>query len=124
MTGDVVALRREEDVAVGAVEAQLADVELFEQEVGDDVERAEARAEMAGSSTLHGDQGVQAAHVRYEGEALVATVVAVGHRPDRLGGYQRQVGHRGRTVPRVPTSPTAARSTNAGTTGRANSWIA
>ena len=53
---DVVALRGEEDVAVGVVEADLRDVQLLEEQVRDDVQRAEARSEVAGAGALHGDE--------------------------------------------------------------------
>ena len=49
----VVTLGREEDVTVGVVESALGDVQLVEQEVRDDVERAERRAEVTGAGALH-----------------------------------------------------------------------
>ena len=61
--GDVVALRREEDVAVGVVPAELGHVQLAEEEVRDQVERAEARAEVPGAGALDRDERVRAAHV-------------------------------------------------------------
>ena len=62
--GHVVALRREEDVPVGIVEPALGDVQLLEQEVRDDVERAEGGAEVPRAGPLHGDERVQPACVR------------------------------------------------------------
>ena len=50
--GDVVALRGEEDVAVGVVEAELGDVQLVVEQMHDDVERAEARAEVPDPARL------------------------------------------------------------------------
>ena len=61
--GDVVALRGEEDVAVRMLPAELSDVELAPEQVDDDVERAEARAEMSGAGALDRDERVGAAHV-------------------------------------------------------------
>ena len=67
----VVALRREEDVPVGIVEAELRDVQLLVEQVHDDVERAEARAEMARTGALDGDERVQPADVREQRESCV-----------------------------------------------------
>ena len=69
--GHVVALRREEHVAVGIVEAALGDVELVEQQVGDDVERAERGAEMPRAGALHGNERVQPARVGQERQLRV-----------------------------------------------------
>ena len=69
--GHVVALRREEDVAVGVVETELGDVQLVEQEVRDDVERAEGGAEVARAGALHGDEGVETAGVGEQRELRV-----------------------------------------------------
>ena len=71
----VVALGREEHVAVGIVETDLRDVQLAVEEVDDDVERTEARAEMPGSGTLHGDERVQPADVREKREACISIAV-------------------------------------------------
>ena len=57
---DVMALGREEDVAVGGVEADLGDVEVLPEEVGDEVEGAEGRAEMPGAGPLDRDERVRA----------------------------------------------------------------
>ena len=62
-TRDVVTLRREEDVPVRVLPAQLGGVELVEEEVDYQVERAEARAEMAGARALDGGENVQPTHV-------------------------------------------------------------
>ena len=65
---DVVALGGEEDVAVRVVPAQPGHVQLAEEEVRDEVERAEARAEVPRAGALHGDQRVRPAHVREQRE--------------------------------------------------------
>ena len=86
--GHVVALGRKEDVAIGIVEAALGDVELVEQEVCDDVERAERRAEVPRPGTLHGDEGVQPARICEQREPGVgidvggAETVQLGHRDE------------------------------------------
>ena len=59
----VVALRREEDVPLRIVPADFRDVELAPQEVHDDVQRAERRADVTRACALDGREGVQAAHV-------------------------------------------------------------
>ena len=56
---DVVAFRREVDVAVRVLEAKLGRVQLLEEQVDDDVHRAEARAEVARAGALHGDERIQ-----------------------------------------------------------------
>ena len=76
----VVPLRGEEDVAVGIVEADLAHVQLLEEQVRDDVERAEARPEVTRPGPLHGDERVQPAHVGEHSESRVA-VRACGTHP-------------------------------------------
>ena len=76
---DVVALGREEDVAVGIVEPALGDVQLVEEQVRDDVERAERRAEVAGAGALHRDERVQPAHVGEEREPRVGVDVGGAH---------------------------------------------
>src|SRR4051812_28859180 len=69
--GDVMALRREIDVAVGIVEAELRRVQLPEEEMGDDVHGAEARAQMTRARTLDRDERVRAAHVRDQREVAL-----------------------------------------------------
>ena len=64
--GHVVPLRREEDVAIGVLPAELCRVQPLEQEVHDEVERAEGRAEVSRARPLHRDERVQAAHVGEE----------------------------------------------------------
>ena len=57
------ALRREEDVAVGVLEPPVSDVQLGEEEVRNEVERAEGGAEVSRAGALHCDEGVQPARV-------------------------------------------------------------
>ena len=71
----VVALGREEDVAVGIVESALDDVQLVEQELRDDVERAERRAEVTGAGALHRDERVQPAGIGKERQLRVGVDV-------------------------------------------------
>ena len=60
----------------GSSKPTLGDVQLREEKVRDDVERAEARAEMARAGALHRDERVQPAHVGEQREARVG--VALG----------------------------------------------
>jgi hypothetical protein len=64
----VVALRREEDVPIGMVEPELADVQVLVEEVDDNVEGAEARPEVPRACLLDRDQRVQPADVREQRE--------------------------------------------------------
>ena len=103
---DVVALGREEDVAVGGVEADLGDVQVLPEEVDDEVERAEGRAEMPGAGALDRGERVQPAHVREEREPGVG--VERGGR-DALelaaaGSAQGQPWHAAICSPRRPAS--------------------
>ena len=79
--GHVVPLRGEEHVAVGRVEAELRDVQLLPEQMGDEVERAERGAEVPGAGALDRDERVRAAHVGEEREALVR--VEAGRRDAR-----------------------------------------
>src|SRR5712691_2200118 len=83
-TWHVVALGREEHVAVRMVPAELGDVQFAPEEVDDDVERAEARAEMTRPGTFDGDERVRPAHVGDESEILVlAGALELGARNER-----------------------------------------
>ena len=90
--GDVVALRREEDVAVRVVPAELGDVQLAEEEVRDEVERAEARAEVPGAGALHRDERVRAAHVGEQRERRVVAA-ARAHAVELGARDQAQLRH-------------------------------
>src|SRR5207249_4945770 len=72
-TGDVVPFRGDVDVAVRVVEAELGGVQLQEEQMDDDVHRAEARAEVTGAGALDGDERIRPAHVRNQGEILLRT---------------------------------------------------
>jgi hypothetical protein len=91
--GHVVALRREEHVAVRIVEAALGDVQLFEEEVHDDVERAEGGAEVPRAGSLHGDESVQPARVREQREPGVAIDVRHAETVELGLGDETQVRH-------------------------------
>jgi hypothetical protein len=91
--GHVVALRREEHVAVRAVEPDLRDVQLRVQEVHDDVERAEARAEVPRPRTLHRDERVQPADVRDQRQTRVGVAVSRADAVDRALLDERKLRH-------------------------------
>ena len=91
----VMALGREEHVAVGIVETDLRDVQLAVEEVDDDVERAEARAEMPGSGTLHRDECVQPADVREKRQAFVGLAVRDANGVDVSLRDERELRHAG-----------------------------
>ena len=91
--GHVVALGREEDVAVRIVEAALGDVQLVEQEVGDDVERAERRAQVPRPGALHGDKGVQPACVGEQREPGVGIDVGSAETVQLGLGDEVQIRH-------------------------------
>ena len=91
--GHVMALRGEEDVAIGIVEAELGDVQLRVEEVHDDVERAEARAEMPGPGALHGDERVQPADVRDECKPRVGVAVRGADAVDAVPSDERELHH-------------------------------
>ena len=102
--GHVVALRREEDVAVGIVEAALGDVQLLEQQVRDDVERAERGAEVPRAGTLHGDEGVQPARVREQRQPGVGSTSAARRRSSSALGTRRRSGTDRTVAPEQPGS--------------------
>ena len=106
--GHVVALRGEEDVAVGIVEPALGDVELVEQQVDDEVERAERGAEMTRAGALHGDERVQPARVREQ------------RQPSRRGRRRRRAADRARPWGRGadPACPTETVADAFATLGR------
>ena len=124
---DVVALGREEDVTVGIVESALGDVQLVEQEVRDDVERAERRAEMARARALHRDERVQPARIRERARASRRDRrrPRAGDRARASGrgaGPASPTGDRSRRATRPqaerrPKTPAVASRTKAGTTG-------
>ncbi len=91
--GHVVALRREEDVAVGIVEPALGDVQLLEQEVRDDVERAERGAEVARAGALHGDERVQPARVGEQRQLRVGVDLGGAESIELRLRDEAQVGH-------------------------------
>ncbi len=95
-TGHVVSLRGEEHVAVGALEAHVGDVQLLVEELNDDVERAEARAEMPGAGLLDGNEGVQAADVGEQREARVGIAGRGADRVDVALRDERELRHAGR----------------------------
>ena len=123
----VVALGREEDVAVGIVESALDDVQLVEQELRDDVERAERRAEVTGAGALHRDERVQPAGIGKERQLRVGVDVGGAYAVELSLRDEAQVRHlRPETVADVgtrlqgerrPNTPAVASSTKAGTTG-------
>jgi hypothetical protein len=61
--GDVVTLRREVDIAIRIVDAQLDRVQLFQVQPDDQIHRAEAGAEVTRTRALHGVERVEAAHI-------------------------------------------------------------
>ena len=88
-TGDVVALRREVDVAFGIGEAQFTRVQLLVEEVDHDVHGAETRAEMAGARPLDRGERIGPSHVCDQGEVVAGTFefgrgdqLELGHRSD------------------------------------------
>src|SRR5262249_28091417 len=66
--GHVVALRREEDVALRIVPPYLRDIELAPEQLDDDVECAETRADVSRAGALDGDESVGTAHVREQSQ--------------------------------------------------------
>ena len=71
----VVALRREEDVALGSSNPRSATSSSSNRRWTTDVEGAEGRAEVARPCTLHGHERVQAARVREQRELRVGVDV-------------------------------------------------
>ena len=93
---NVVALRREEDVALGVVEPELGDVQLRVQEMDDDVERTEARAQVPRSRPLDRDEGVQAADVGDQREPRVRVAVRCAEPIDVRLGNEGKLRHAAR----------------------------
>ena len=108
--GHVVPLRREVDIAVGIVPADVGGVQLLEEQERNDVHRAEGRAEMPRSRPLDRDERVQPAHVRDKCQAVVCRHLCcpdtielgfrdegeVGHAPEATGGDAESRRRRGR----------------------------
>ena len=92
---DVVALGREEDVAVGVVEAALGNVQLVEEKVRDDVERAERGAEVPRAGALDGHERVQAAHIGEQREPGVLIDVGASKSVEFWLGDEAQIRHLG-----------------------------
>jgi len=115
-----VALGREEDVAVGIVEAALGDVQLVEQKMRDDVQRAERRAEVPRAGALDRDEGVQSAGVGEERELRVGIDVR-GAQTIELGLWDEEQIRHSDTRPYRPQTAAALglRSTSAGAAGSA-----
>ena len=91
--GHVVALGREEDVAVRIVEAALGDVQLVEEKVRDDVERAERRAEVPRAGALDGDERVQPACIGEQREPGVVIDVGAAKSVELWLGDEAQIRH-------------------------------
>ena len=88
----VMPLGGEEDVAVRVLEADRGRVQLGEEEVRDDVERAEAGAEMTRARAFHRHERVETAHVRQEREPHVVVPARAAHRVERATREIAQVG--------------------------------
>ena len=84
----VVALRRKEDVPVRVLEPELGDVQLLEEQVRDDVERAEARPEMTRPRALDRDERVEPADVREQAEASIRTDICGSHAVELRAGNE------------------------------------
>ena len=69
----VVPLRGEEHIAIWMIPTELGHVELAPQQIDDDVERAEARAEMSRAGALDGNERIRATHVRDERQIVAGT---------------------------------------------------
>ena len=89
------ALGREEDVAVGVVEAALGNVQLVEEKVRDDVERAERGAEVPRSCALDGHERVEAAHIGEQREPGVLIDVRASKSVEFWLGDEAQIRHLG-----------------------------
>ncbi len=94
--GHVVPLRREEDVAIRARPARLGRVQLLEQQLDDDVERREARPEVAGAGPLDGDERVGTAHVGEQRELRVGVAAPVANALELRVRDDMELGHRPR----------------------------
>src|SRR5512133_1599384 len=96
---------------------QLSDVELPPEQVHDDVERTEARAEVSGAGALYRDECVGAAHVGEQTQIVAGAL-------ELLWRYQPELGHDPRTVAestRFPKIAATATSANIGVSGIENS---
>ncbi len=91
--GHVVALRREEHVAIGTVETDVGDVQLRVQEVHDDVEGAEARPEVPRACALDGDECVQPADVGDQRQRRIGVTVRRENAVDALPVDKRERRH-------------------------------
>src|SRR5438045_9223472 len=69
----VVPLRGEEHCAVRMIPTELRHVELAPQQLDDDVERAERRAEMSRAGALDCDERIRATHVGEERQIVAGT---------------------------------------------------
>ena len=107
---DVVTLGGEEDVPLGILEPPLRHVELLEQEVGDEVQRAERGAQVARACALHGDEGVQPASIGEEREARVAIDVCAAETIELSPGDEAQIRHGRDGSARAPRRSRAART--------------
>src|SRR5580765_8849271 len=119
---NVVALRREEDVAVGILPPQPGSVELLEEQVDDEVERAERGAEVPRTCALHGGEGVCAAHVgdqRKIGLPL-AYAVELGLRDQLQRENRRDVIHNRHPVAQLSAPWARTARASAETTGAAS----
>ena len=70
----IVSLRREENVAIRMLPPELRDVQLPPEEMDDDVECAEARAEVPRPGALDGDERIRTAHVGDQREVIAGAV--------------------------------------------------
>ena len=89
----VMPLGREEDVSIRVVEPELGDVELLEEHVRDDVERAEGRAEVPGARALDSDERVQATGVGEEGKLAVGLDVGCTEPVELELRDEAEIGH-------------------------------
>ena len=111
----VVALRREEDVAVGIVEAALGDVQLVEEKMRDDVERAEGGAEVARAGALDGHERVQPARVGEERKPRVGVDVGRAEAVELGLRDEAQIRHvRQETVADAPATQSGIPETRLG----------
>jgi hypothetical protein len=92
---DVVALRGEEDVALGVLPADRRRVQPLVEQVHDEVEGTERRAQVPGPRPLDRDEGVQAAHVGEQREPRVLLDLSVAHAVELALRDQVQLEHVG-----------------------------
>ena len=91
--GHVVALGGEEDVPVGVLEPAPGDVELLEQQLDDEVERAERGAEVPRAGPLDRDERVQPAGVREQRQPRVGVDVRRAQPIELSLGDEAQIRH-------------------------------